>query len=68
MNKHNLQFYKSFKNLALFCQAYQTYLLDEIKFKLKLEILEFRQSNCRFIRNLIIMQYDIKPKKDLQIL
>ena len=64
MGKHDLQFRKSFKDPALFRQACEICLPDEIKATLKLEKLKLRQLSGDFIRNLIIMEYGIDPEKD----
>lgn len=64
MGKHDLQFRNTFKNPAIFQQACEIYLPEDIKAKLKLETLRLRQLSGNFIRNLIIINYGVDPDKD----
>ncbi len=64
MGAHDLQFRKTFSNPDMFKLACQIYLPQEIKNKLNFSTLKLRKMSGAFIRNLIIVQYNVDPEKD----
>ena len=67
MGAHDLQFRKAFSNPNMFKVACEIYLPQEIKEKLNFSTLKLRQMSGAFIRNLIILQYNIDPNDTKQI-
>ncbi|WP_440616552.1 Rpn family recombination-promoting nuclease/putative transposase [Cysteiniphilum sp. 6C5] len=67
MGAHDLQFRKAFSDPNMFKVACEIYLPEDIKKKLNFSTLKLRQMSGAFIRNLIILQYNIDPDKDAKL-
>ncbi|GGF92519.1 MULTISPECIES: Rpn family recombination-promoting nuclease/putative transposase [Cysteiniphilum] len=67
MGAHDLQFRKAFSNPNMFKAACEIYLPEDIKETLNFKTLKLRQMSGAFIRNLIILQYNIDPDKDAKL-
>ena len=64
MGAHDLQYRKTFSDSEMFKIACQIYLPPEVRDKLNFEKLKLRQMSGAFIRNLIILEYNVDPEKD----
>jgi len=60
MGAHDLQYRKTFSDSEMFKIACQIYLPPEVRDKLNFEKLKLRQMSGAFIRNLIILEYNVR--------